>query len=385
MDFSNITSPIISLCMLFFVFNITNNVHYVKMIYKMSYQQLIDFLYYINGNVLDEYCEHIENEPLQVKDTIENSEKYEDKYLQKFRVLPNEFFLTQEERDMENEKFQEFFLQECELLKNNKKQLQEELFSYQDELEKLETSEESSKINSIIFKLQEQLVQLNNKIITDEEVQEKVQSYIVNQHLDKLANSVIIEKTPLGNVIMFYNNKKDVFEFHSDNTIPYRFLETVARKYVITYFCKPLYVDMESELKDSEQKMVEKEEREKEKKRKIDEERKELSGNGTGVNGTGSGKEKSVFAKFKSYNKEGTGGRVVSGAPPKNSIPNKNNIGSENTDLDAKIILKERSNRYSYQGKIVNFNILKKVDKKVVNKKFAMSFADFKKSIICEK
>jgi hypothetical protein len=44
-----------------------------------------------------------------------------------------------------------------------------------------------------------------------------------------------------------------------------------------------------------------------------------------------------------------------------------------------KMLLKERANRYSYQGKFLNFNILQKVDKKVVDKKYALTFADFKK------
>jgi hypothetical protein len=43
------------------------------------------------------------------------------------------------------------------------------------------------------------------------------------------------------------------------------------------------------------------------------------------------------------------------------------------------MILKERANRYSYQGKMVNFSFLKKVDRKVVDKTYALSFAEFKK------
>jgi hypothetical protein len=44
--------------------------------------------------------------------------------------------------------------------------------------------------------------------------------------------------------------------------------------------------------------------------------------------------------------------------------------------------LKERANRYNFQGKIANFSLLKKVDKKLVNKKLAMTFSDFKKTIL---
>ena len=85
--------------------------------------------------------------------------------------------------------------------------------------------------------------------------------------------------------------------------------------------------------------------------------------------------KKNVFAKFKSYNREAGSGRVNSVAPPKNSIPNHSNT----KDNNEKVLLKERANRYSHEGRFSNFNILKKISRKVVDKKFAMSFTDFKK------
>ena len=47
-----------------------------------------------------------------------------------------------------------------------------------------------------------------------------------------------------------------------------------------------------------------------------------------------------------------------------------------------KVLLKQKANRYTYEGKMANFSFIKKIDRKVVDKKFAMSFADFKKSMI---
>ena len=85
--------------------------------------------------------------------------------------------------------------------------------------------------------------------------------------------------------------------------------------------------------------------------------------------------KKNVFAKFKSYNKD-AGGKISMAAPPKNSIPNKNvNENKENE----KILLKERANRYTYEGKFANFNFLQKIERKVFNKKLGLSFSDFKK------
>jgi hypothetical protein len=86
--------------------------------------------------------------------------------------------------------------------------------------------------------------------------------------------------------------------------------------------------------------------------------------------------KKNVFAKFKNYNKESGTGKVNRGAaPPKNSIPNNNSVKK----ADEKTILKENANRYTCEGKIANFSFLKKPDRKVIDKKYAMTFADYKK------
>ena len=132
---------------------------------------------------------------------------------------------------------------------------------------------------------------------------------------------------------------------------------------------------MEKELKNYEKKLeekekVEKEKEEKEKEEKANREKNENNGKENNLN------KKSVFAKFKTYNKEAGTGHVNIGAPPKNSIPN-NKITDINNN--GKVILKENANRYSYEGKMCNFSFLKKIDRKVVDKKYAMTFADFKR------
>jgi hypothetical protein len=61
--------------------------------------------------------------------------------------------------------------------------------------------------------------------------------------------------------------------------------------------------------------------------------------------------------------------------PPqiKANLPNVN--GSSNGE---KHLLKENANRYTWIGRLSNFPVLKKVDRKTVDKKYAMTFADFK-------
>ena len=199
----------------------------------------------------------------------------------------------------------------------------------------------------------------------NKQAEELARNFVINERLDKLKNCFVIEKTPLGNVLMVYNNARSSFEFYSDNTIPYRYLEPVSRKYVMMFHCWPIYFDMEEELKISKHKLDEKENYEKEKKQEKKENKKKNIVLET---------KKSVFAKFKSYNKESGTGHINVSAPPKNSIPN-NTLASNNE----KILLKENANRYSYQGKLSNFHFLKKMDRKTTDKKYGMTFADFKK------
>ena len=44
-----------------------------------------------------------------------------------------------------------------------------------------------------------------------------------------------------------------------------------------------------------------------------------------------------------------------------------------------KHILKEHANRYTWEGRLTNFCPLKKIDKKTLDKKLTMTYADFKK------
>jgi hypothetical protein len=164
---------------------------------------------------------------------------------------------------------------------------------------------------------------------------------------DNLLNCFVIETTPIGNVLMNYNSKKETFDYFSDMSIPYRYLLVVCRKYVMQFNCVSLYV--KSEIKE----LVK---NESDKKNNIQD---------TDV------KKKNVFAKFKNYNVDSKAPSAGPG-PPKNSIP-------QPAQQTGPVLLKDKINRFSYQGKFNNFSILKKVDRKLVDKKFAMTFAEFKK------
>jgi hypothetical protein len=259
---------------------------------------------------------------------------YEQRYLEKVRLIPNKYVFTPSETQIMNDKLQEIYIEQ--------KNIQNKLNHLQIE----KTGEE-------------EITDLQKQILTPDDITEKARAYVINARLNTLINNVIMENTPLGNVIMMYDNNRETFNFYSDNMIPYRFLETVARKYVITYNCRPLYIDMEEELKIYEKKMLEHEESEKK--------------NNDLAQPTEP--KKNVFAKFKSYNTEGKSGHVGKVPGPQNSVQNKD---TGDKHKNRKILLKDNANRYSCQGKIHNFSIIKRPEKKLLSKKLAMTFATFK-------
>jgi len=57
----------------------------------------------------------------------------------------------------------------------------------------------------------------------------------------------VVEKTPAGVVRMKYDEDEKCFVYWSDTTIPTRYLDTVARKYVLAFNRKELYEKTEVE------------------------------------------------------------------------------------------------------------------------------------------
>ena len=169
----------------------------------------------------------------------------------------------------------------------------------------------------------------------DEQEEEELTEEFVNN----LSLNTITETTPRGDVLMYYSSKLGTFVYHSHTKeIPYNYLETVARKYVIEYNCKKLYIDIRKEYEKGVQKY-------KEIKAKEEEEKNAADG---GMDDTKENKKKQIFANFKTYNRKGE---------------------VHNKQKDKIYILKEQANRYSYRGKIEEYSEAKVescLDKKVL-------------------
>lgn len=342
-------------------------------------KEQLDFYFYNENAITEDDNKDKETEEEQ---TEQLPKKYEDKYLEEFKKLADEIVLTEEELAKEIE-------QRPASRTDLEKKLEEEKDELKKKIEKLESqmkdiddnmmgdAENAPRKNDIILslnraikRLNEDLEKLNEKIITEEEVNNAAREFLINERFNGLKNSIIMEKTPLGNVVMFYNNSRASFEYYSDSTIPYRYLEVLGRRYVITYNCKRIYVDMSKEIEEAEKKLIEKKQKEEDEKKK-QEELAEKAKNNPERTDAPEPQKKNVFAKFKTYNKDTS----IKAA----AVPLDRPAPAKNTTPQEEKVVKERANRYSFEGKLVNFNFLKKVDRKAVDKRYGVSFAEFKK------
>jgi hypothetical protein len=155
--------------------------------------------------------------------------------------------------------------------------------------------------------------------------------------------SKIHENTPSGDVIMFYDQDLESFVYYCDNkSIPYKYLETVARKYVIDNRCVANFVDLAEEI------------------RKAVEKRDEPVAQEPSLPS-----QNTVFATLKRYNQR-----------------------RENQTKGA--VVTEKSNRYSWRGCLAEGKSLfvntaaspgsnAESPPQAPKKKYQMSFAEFKK------
>jgi len=378
----------------------------------MLFNKMLEFISDNNPLVL-EYYDNIINEEIKEELNVVSKkveQKYEDKYLEKFKRFPNEFHFSELELEEERKEFENikntnetnrnklindikeqldkiYHIENgenltCELNENVTENINTRckkgllsFFDLEDE-EPEEIDFEQLYIDIIDKKneLKKELKCIEETILDDdEEMRLEAREIIVNRKLDKFIDNYILECTPLGNIYMRYNNSKKTFEYFSNSTMPYRYLEPVGRKYVMTYWCKPLFIDIENELKKSEQKFEEETKKKEEDNKKMEEELK----TGTGT--------KDVIAKLKNYNKD-TKNQA-------NMKPQMKNRGGSNFVLPPQIkanlpsinqkndkqFLKERANRYTCEGRLTGFSPLKKIDKKVSDKNLSMSYADFKR------
>ena len=413
----NISEIIDVILCLTVTYKLIQTIPYIYVTVNTGYFFLTDFLDVISENnpLLIDYDDILneEKETIVLKSEIEIGkieQKYEDKYLEKFKRFPNEFQFTELEMEEEKKEFENIKTTTETNRNQSINKIKEQLgkiydIENGDNLTSELNENVTENINTLckngliqFFNLEDEepddidleqlyidLVEKKNELKKelkcieetiledeDEDMLIKARETIVTRKLDKFIDNYILEHTPLGNIYMRYNNSKKSFEYFSNSTMPYRYLEPVGRKYVMTYWCKPLFIDIEEELKKSEQKNEEMKKKEDDNKRMVEELKTE-----TGA--------KDVIAKLKNYNKDTknqanmkpqmknrSGSNFVLPPQIKANLPNVN-------QQNEKHLLKENANRYTCEGRLTGFSPLKKIDKKILDKNLSMSYADFKK------
>ena len=409
----NISDLIVTISSFFIIYNsylIVDKIipgTYKKVLYNNSIF-FIDFCIFIcdHNPLCLEFYDKIVEEVVKVEVeelavvTKKIETKYEDKYLEKFKAFRNEFCFNLEEMDEEQKEYERIKQQTEKSKSDIILEIQGKLFKIKEIEENGNITNDTDKhytenINNFgksqlieYFDLQEDddddfeelytdlmkekdnlekdLKEAEDKIVTDDEFKEMARKYTINKKLDKFVDNYVLESTPLGNIYMRYNNSKGSFEYFSNNTIPYRYLEPVGRKYVMVFWCKPIFIDLQEELKraeikyDDEMKM-----RDTEEKRRLE----EIKNN-----------PKSVMARMKSYNKDTNNDTKNKSSVKNRSLPPQIKATVQNISQSSeKRLLKENANRYTWEGRLTGFCPLKKIDKKVVNKQLSMTYADFKK------
>ena len=132
------------------------------------------------------------------------------------------------------------------------------------------------------------------------------------------AHAHVRDTTPQGDVIMRYDADRAMFCYYCDKrSVQFKYLEPVARKYVMEHGCKRLYIDMRKELANASPATA-------------------ISAtaiSATAISATAISATKSVFAQLKKYGKP-----------------------SSSSSAPAPIPLKEQVTRYWYCGNLAEFN-----------------------------
>lgn len=409
---------------------------YWKFLFFVLWNHLYNFFVFVCENNPYDY-EVIEDDDNETEDEEENENekekkkenenenyvamnKYEDKYVTKFRQFPNEYHLTEDERQLiettyvrikrEYDTLRETTIstlkdklaqiERIEAVQNEnndlfvKQMLQflnmgEDYFENSDKQQQQQCEYEYDFMDPddlhgyFLFVKQRYFDELSEyektPVKPDEELRNQALDQVLQPRLDTYINNYILERTPLGYIYMRYNNDKKTFEYFSNSSMPYRYLEPVCRKYVMTYWCKPLFVCMEDELQAAEERYDAVQQKQKEDKQRLVESQKFNA--------------KRIVAQLKHYNTPSSSSSSSSSTTP-SCRPMKNRNTSHRTlppqmkanlpmvnvaTSGGKQLIKEKANRYTWEGRLTHFSPLKQINKKLFNKNADMTYADFKK------
>ena len=174
----------------------------------------------------------------------------------------------------------------------------------------------------------------------------------VKAETDNWLNFWMTEETPRGTVILAYDHNAETFLYYTDekDKMPFPILDAVARKYAVVSECPNICVNAQLELQAAQEKYLETM-KAKAAATKAATEESEQSVE----------QERPVFAKLKKYNKTQGKGST-----------------SSNVQQDVVYIVRDRSNRFKWQGKLADFEA-RQQKKDAAPTAAKLSYADFLK------
>ena len=164
-------------------------------------------------------------------------------------------------------------------------------------------------------------------------------------------NCIVLSNTPKGLVYMRYHKEDEGFEYWADTTIDYKYLETVARKYVTVFSCRDLYIQRFALLKEKlvnlKEQIKENKKREEEKQDHEEEE--------------DEAETDDVFASFKSYNQS-----------------TNDKVQKEKAEITRNDVVCDKANKYLHRGKVEEAMFGEKPEKVKKKATSSMSFSSWK-------
>jgi hypothetical protein len=157
--------------------------------------------------------------------------------------------------------------------------------------------------------------------------------------LQQLSHCVVMETTPSGMVIMYYDHSTETFTYYASRSISTKFLETIARKYACMFHCKSLLIQ-----------------------HRITEEKNTATTEKTTENNTTKPKKNSIYATFKTYPRNERNERGS----------NKTESPSNGEKADVEPIL---ANKFKLLGRVDDFKFLQ--SQTISHKTSNISFMDF--------
>jgi len=169
-----------------------------------------------------------------------------------------------------------------------------------------------------------------------------------NEYEKQWKSRILIENTPRGNVMIYFNPYLLSYHYYSDEQIiPYKILEQVATKYVVMYRCKDFFIDVEKRPGNKILEVLQKEEDSlKSKKMKVNDITKCVNIQS---------ESKDVFAALKDYRSE-----------VKTTEAKTTEVKEAKANPKKKVEEPKFSNKFVRIGKMCEFNITQKpTDKKI--------------------